>query len=39
MKYYMKSCLLAVILAGGMGANLSAQEQIFQVNLNSATLL
>ena len=31
MKYYMKSCLLAVILAGGMGANLSAQEQIFQV--------
>lgn len=31
MKHYMKSCLLAVLLTGGMGVNLSAQDQIFQV--------
>lgn len=31
MKYYMKSCLLAAIFAGGMGVNISAQDQVFQV--------
>lgn len=31
MKFYMKSCLLTMILAGSMGAKLFAQEQTFQI--------
>lgn len=31
MKYYMKSCLLALALLGGAGINIAAQEHVFQI--------